>query len=140
MVSFHPEATNFYYDTLNIANNSLTPLIQVALLGAGITNVTRFNDHIPEQYSLSQNYPNPFNPSTAIRYGLPNTSFVSLKIYNVLGQLITELVNTEQQAGWYEVTWNAHISSGLYFYRIDAAGGSESSKKFSSMRKMILLK
>jgi hypothetical protein len=96
--------------------------------------------NIPITYYLSQNFPNPFNPITTIRYSMPVSSRVSIKIYNVLGQLIDDLVNTEQSAGWYETVWNANISSGLYFYRIDAVSTADPNQRFTQLKKMILLK
>lgn len=106
----------------------------------GSVSVKNINSVNPNSYSMSQNYPNPFNPATTIRYGLSSSSRVSLKIYNVLGQQIADIVNTEQSAGWYETTWNASVSSGLYFYRIDAVSSSEPNKRFTQLKKMILLK
>ncbi len=94
----------------------------------------------PSSFSLAQNYPNPFNPSTNIRYGLPSSSRVSLKIYNILGQQVTDLVNTEQSAGWYETVWNANVASGLYFYRIDAVSTNDPNQRFTQLKKMLLLK
>lgn len=91
-------------------------------------------------YTLDQNYPNPFNPSTTIRYGLPSSSRVSLKIYNVLGQQIADLVNTEQSAGWYETVWYANVSAGLYFYRMDAVSTTDPNKRFTQLKKMLFLK
>ncbi|MBP9211785.1 MAG: T9SS type A sorting domain-containing protein, partial [Bacteroidetes bacterium] len=98
------------------------------------------NYFIVTSFSLSQNFPNPFNPTTTIRYALPTSSRVSLKIYNVLGQQIADLVNTEQSAGWYESVWNANVSSGLYFYQIDAVSTTDSHKRFTQLKKMMLLK
>jgi Protein of unknown function (DUF1573) len=95
---------------------------------------------VPTEYALSQNYPNPFNPSTSIQYGLPARSSVRLVIYNVLGQVVGELVNTEQQAGIQSVVWNATISSGLYFYRLEAISLDNSGKRFVQTRKMLLLR
>ena len=94
----------------------------------------------PTNFSLLQNFPNPFNPATTIRYGLPASSRVSLRIYNILGQQITELVNSEQSAGWYVTVWNANVASGLYFYRIDAVSTSHPNQRFTQMNKMMLLK
>jgi len=92
------------------------------------------NDLPPVNYSLSQNYPNPFNPSTTIKYSIPNSSFVKIKLFNMLGQEIAELVNQEQQIGNYEVTFDAsNLSSGIYFYRLEA-------DNFVQTRKMILMK
>ena len=88
----------------------------------------------PEVFSLSQNYPNPFNPSTIIQYSLPMSKFVSLKIYDVLGREVQTLVKKEQSAGVYNVEFNAsHLTSGVYFYRIEAGS-------FVSVKKLLLLK
>jgi subtilisin family serine protease len=84
---------------------------------------------MPTEYYLSQNYPNPFNPSTIIRYALPKNSFVTLKIFDVLGKEIATLVNEEKAAGFYDVEFNAsHLSSGIYFYRLIAPGVNETRK------------
>jgi hypothetical protein len=75
----------------------------------------------PTWFVLEQNFPNPFNPSTTIRYGLPNRSHVSLTVFNTLGQSVSTLVNGEQEAGYHEVRFDASgLSSGVYFYRIQA--------------------
>ncbi|MGV8018432.1 MAG: T9SS type A sorting domain-containing protein [Ignavibacteria bacterium] len=85
-------------------------------------------------YSLSQNYPNPFNPSTTIKFGLQETSFVNLSIYDITGKKVSQLINGRMQAGQYAETWNAsNYTSGVYFYVL-------STGKFSSTRKMVLLK
>ncbi len=89
---------------------------------------------VPINYSLSQNYPNPFNPSTTIKYSIPQSSFVKIKVYNTIGQEIAELVNQELQIGNYEVTFDArNFPSGIYFYRIEAGN-------FVETKKMILMK
>jgi hypothetical protein len=88
----------------------------------------------------SQNYPNPFNPSTTIRYGLPSSSNVTVKVFNILGEQIADLVNAEQSAGWHETTWDASVASGVYFYRIAAVSLSEPGQRSMQMKKMILLK
>jgi hypothetical protein len=83
-------------------------------------NIAELNA-IPNEYSLGQNYPNPFNPSTNIEYSIPKGSDVTLKIYDILGKEVATLVNKQQDAGAYIVTWNASSnSSGVYFYRITA--------------------
>jgi parallel beta-helix repeat protein len=89
---------------------------------------------LPTEYTLYQNYPNPFNPITTIKYDLPNTSDVSLVIYDILGRKVKELVNTKQQAGRYEVQFNAsNLASGVYIYQLIA-------EKYINSKKMILLK
>jgi hypothetical protein len=85
-------------------------------------------------FKLGQNYPNPFNPSTTINYQLPAKNHVSLKVYDILGNLVTTLVDQEMEAGYYNVNWNAgQLASGIYIYRI--ISGS-----FVSTKKMILMK
>ncbi|HZW39267.1 MAG TPA: T9SS type A sorting domain-containing protein [Ignavibacteriaceae bacterium] len=75
---------------------------------------------IPFTFNLYQNYPNPFNPSTTIKYDLPQESNVILKVYNLLGQTVATIVNTNQKAGTYEYKWDAsRFSSGFYIYRIE---------------------
>lgn len=91
-------------------------------------------------YSLSQNYPNPFNPLTVISYSIPTESKVNIKIYNLMGQLVNELVNGTKNEGAYEIRFDASAySSGIYFYTInaDALNGCDS---YTSTRKMILIK
>lgn len=90
-------------------------------------------------YRLEQNYPNPFNPSTNISYSLNERSFVTLRVFDVLGREMEKLVNEEQSAGSYEVTFNAaQLTSGIYFYSISAEGIS--GEKYNSVNKMILMK
>lgn len=93
------------------------------------------NENIsPASFNLSQNYPNPFNPATKITYSIPNESQVNLKIYDVMGREVAVLVNGRQQAGTYEVNFNAaSLASGTYFYKLTAGD-------FVSVKKMILLK
>jgi hypothetical protein len=94
----------------------------------------------PEVYALSDNYPNPFNPETTIKYQLPNAGDVTLEVYNMLGQVVRTLVSEQQNAGRYVLQWDATsdaghaLSSGIYFYRIQAGG------EFQSVKKMLLLK
>ena len=89
---------------------------------------------IPETFVLFQNYPNPFNLTTIIKYEIPKSSFVTLKVYNIAGQLIATLVDGQKSAGRYAVKWNAaNVSSGVYIYRITAGD-------FSDVKKSIILK
>ena len=97
------------------------------------------NGGVPASFALEQNYPNPFNPSTSIVYGIPRSGFVSLKIYNVLGQEVRTLVSGPQSAGRYTARFDAStLSSGLYFYRIQVA--PDSGPEFTQVKKMMLLK
>jgi len=87
----------------------------------GLTAIEENENNLPAEFALLQNNPNPFNLSTLIQYSLPETSNVSLKIYNTSGQEIATLVDGHQQAGRYEVTFNTeNLQRGLYFYSITA--------------------
>jgi len=78
-------------------------------------------DQLPRTYGLDQNYPNPFNPSTTIRYALPHRSFVTLAVYNTLGQHVAVLVQGEREAGYHEAVFDASgLASGVYLYRLQA--------------------
>jgi len=95
----------------------------------------------PEKYALYQNYPNPFNPSTSIKYSLPLQSKVTLEIFNTLGQRVAQLINAQQQAGFYEQSWNAsNVASGMYFYRLTAVDANNPANIFTQVNKMILLR
>ncbi len=88
----------------------------------------------PIEYSLSQNYPNPFNPTTNIKYSISSNQFVTLKVYDVLGNEVKTLVSENKEAGNYTVKFDAsNLASGIYFYRLKAGN-------FSSVKKLILLK
>ena len=98
--------------------------------------ITRVNNNqsIPFGFSLGQNYPNPFNPNTKIKYSVPQSSNVVIKIFDVLGNEIETLVNEEKPVGRYEVIFNAaRLPSGVYFYRLKAG-------KFVETKKMVLMK
>ncbi len=97
-------------------------------------------ENIPTQFYLSQNFPNPFNPSTKITYSLPTESKVELRVYNMLGELITTLVDETNRAGNHTVVWNArNLASGVYLCRITINSISKN-QEYSSVKKMVLLK
>ncbi|MGE5861224.1 MAG: T9SS type A sorting domain-containing protein, partial [Ignavibacteria bacterium] len=94
----------------------------------------RDKNELPTAFSLQQNYPNPFNPGTKIIYSIPQASFVTLKIYDILGNEVATLVNEEKSLGNYEAEFNAaNLSAGIYFYKLQAGD-------FVQTKKMILLK
>ena len=100
----------------------------------GATGVRQVLNTMPTAFALEQNYPNPFNPTTRIQYTLAAQAHVSLKIFNVVGQEVATLANGIQEAGYKSVVWNASgVSSGVYFYRLQAGS-------FTETRKLILLK
>jgi hypothetical protein len=99
-----------------------------------VTNQENNYSGIPADYRLFDAYPNPFNPSTNIKYQIATNSFVFLKVYNILGKEVATLVNEKKSPGTYEMKWDAsYYPSGIYFYRLDADG-------FSDTKKLILLK
>ncbi len=102
----------------------------------GVWEQVGVNDEsgIPNKFELKQNYPNPFNPTTKIKYALPKDEFVTLKVYNSLGQEVTTLVNKNVSAGYHTINFDAsNLASGMYIYRIKAG-------KYVSIKKMMLLK
>ncbi|MCF6271442.1 MAG: T9SS type A sorting domain-containing protein [Melioribacteraceae bacterium] len=85
-------------------------------------------------YSLSQNYPNPFNPSTVINFSIPESGLVTLKVFNILGQEVVELVNDVKSAGTYEVSFDASgLTTGMYVYKIQSGN-------YTATKKMMLIK
>ena len=99
-----------------------------------ITSVEGSSIGLPIGFAISQNYPNPFNPSTMISYSIPRNSFVHLKVFDILGNDVAELVNEQKPAGSYEVKFDgASLPSGVYFYQLTAG-------EFIQTKKMILLK
>lgn len=103
-----------------------------------VTSVGK-DEELPSEFNLAQNFPNPFNPTTKISYTLPSNSFVSLKIYDMLGREVKTLLNQDMNAGVYSVDWNGvdnfgnKVASGTYIYRIVAGN-------FTLSKKMVLLK
>ena len=105
----------------------------------GITSVKEITGNaLPQQFVLSQNYPNPFNPSTTIEFSIPKQSFVTLKVYDLLGREVATLVNKELQAGSFKTQFDASsaragLASGVYLYRLNAGG-------FVQTKKLMLMK
>jgi len=124
------------FDSRENSNVSNRPLL--TLTYNSTTNVENLNP-IPSEFELSQNYPNPFNPDTEIRFNLPKASFITLEVYNSLGQQIRTLVSQQLNFGQYAINWNGRnefgemMNSGIYYYRIKT-------KQFSEIKRMILLK
>jgi len=95
---------------------------------------------IPKEFVLNQNYPNPFNPSTTISYDIPKAAFVNVTIYDVLGRVVTTLVDGIQSPNHYRIQWNAsNVSTGMYFLRIQARS-ADGSGTFSAVKKLMLMK
>lgn len=134
------DPTKWRYITSNVDNIHMyycEPLDNATLTKLGFTQLpTAVNDEnqIPEGFMLAQNYPNPFNPSTTIQFSIPKSLHVKLSVYDVLGKVVSTLVNEEKAAGTYTVEFDASkLSSGIYFYKLETAN-------FSSTKKLILMK
>jgi len=119
-------------NTITISSSQLYSFY--AVVPSSATAVDNKDNSLPGKYALQQNYPNPFNPSTVIRYSLPAESRVSIKVYDLIGKEVSELVNNVEAAGVHEVNFNAsNLPSGIYFYSLNAGN-------FSQTKKMMLLK
>jgi hypothetical protein len=102
-------------------------------IGDEVTGVED-NETVVNSFNLQQNYPNPFNPSTKITYSIPEPGLVSIKVFDILGRQVAELVNKQQSAGSYTVDFNAqNLSAGVYLYKIESGS-------FQASKKMILMK
>lgn len=114
------------------ANSGPSIIYEVNGIVTGVESESSNNS--PNKFALDQNYPNPFNPSTTIKYSIPKMSFVTIKIYDVLGREVQTLINEQKSAGNYSAVFNANnFPSGIYFYRIQAGD-------FVQTKKMVLLK
>lgn len=99
-----------------------------------LTGTEGNSSEIPTVFKLYNNYPNPFNPSTSIKYDVPKNTFVNLSVYDILGRLVTNLVNQDMTAGRYDVVWDAkNYASGTYIYKLEAGD-------VSYVKKIILVK
>lgn len=142
-----PDSPNNYYngyiDDIRIYSGVISDSMIQALFHEGgwqIEGVYRVGGDVPTDYELSSNFPNPFNPSTTIRFGVPVQSRVKIEIFNILGQRVTQLADTEVGPGYFERVWQANYSSGIYFCRIEAASVSDPNRRFVATRKMLLMK
>jgi len=124
-----------YYWIVNASNScvtsswSLISNFRILLTNAGNNGI-----EIPKSFKLYDNYPNPFNPVTTIKFDIPVNRYVKLKIYDIMGREITNLLNMDLKAGTYEYKWNAsNYSSGMYFYKIETGS-------FIDVKRMVLIK
>jgi hypothetical protein len=96
---------------------------------------------VPQRFALAGNYPNPFNPTTVISYQLPVASYVTLKVYNMLGQEVATLVEGTQEAGYKSVEWNAGArASGIYFCRLEATSINDRTNHFMQVKEIVLIR
>lgn len=130
------ETKNYRFVDANLVSGSYSyRLKQVDFDGTfSYSNEVSADVSAPMQFELAQNYPNPFNPGTNIKFTLPQSSEVTLKVYNALGQEVASLINRFMEAGSHTINFNAtSLNSGIYFYRLNAG-------QFSEVRKMTLIK
>ena len=138
-ITFAPQGVGIASDTLFIANSSAVNPVKVSLSGNGVINSVEKLPGTVDHFALFQNYPNPFNPVTAISYQIPAkagtvVSYVRLSVVDMLGREVAVLVNEEQEAGRYSVTWEASsVPSGVYFYTL-------TTPHYRASRKMVLVK
>jgi len=139
------EITNYqFFNDLSEFNSSMKlkyRLKQIDFNGVySYSNIVEV-DFVLENYSLSQNYPNPFNPSTKIKYSIPQSSNVVIKIFDILGNEIETLVDEEKNVGTYELTLYAEqLPSGVYFYRLQVYPANGGAGTFVETKKMVILK
>jgi hypothetical protein len=145
-VKNHPEIVqalwNYYFvkndGSMGIHNAKYAVALLQKSLGWYPTGV-KSDGTVPTEYALNQNYPNPFNPTTNISFALPNKESVRLEVYDILGKLVTTLVDREMGSGTYTVAWDgkdmngSKLTSGVYFYRLQAGS-------FSAVKKMVMVK
>ena len=147
LIDFTWKLKSYGNDSLTIINIEVTDMvelnwnpIEVISYETKINLATKVeNNYIPVEYYLENNYPNPFNNATILQYQIPKETKVTLRIYNILGQLVATLVDQIQKPGVYKLTWDGRnnnktrIASGVYIYSIET-------KEFTKSKKMLLLK
>ena len=134
-ITFTPPDTSKQTGFIIITSNTLSSPDTLEVIGSGSTlTAVESEPDLPVSFSMSQNYPNPFNPITLIEYNIPKTTFVSIKVYDLLGRDVEQLVNEVKNPGKYTAKFNgSNLSSGIYFYSITTS-------EFHQIRKMVLIK
>jgi hypothetical protein len=130
------ESKSYKFIDANLASGSYTyKLKQIDFNGTfSYSSEVSVDINAPIQFELAQNYPNPFNPSTTIKFSLPQSAFVTLKVYNILGQEVSTLVNGFTEAGIHSINFDAsNLNSSIYLYKLEAG-------QYSYVRKMTLIK
>lgn len=118
----------------NVAPNKFYKIIEGGTLTEVIIGLNQISTEVPGKFSLNQNYPNPFNPVTKIKFEIPKASNVKLTVFDITGKTVSTPVNGYLNAGTFETDFNgSNLSSGIYFYRINAEG-------FTAVKKMMLIK
>jgi Secretion system C-terminal sorting domain len=133
--------TNYSYSDISLAAGNYSYRLKQIDLNGNFEYFelgTEVNIGLPEKFNLSQNYPNPFNPTTSVNFDIPFDGNVTLKIFDMSGKEVKELVNEYRSAGFYNIQINgADLSSGTYFYNLTSAGNNQT---FTSTKKMVLVK
>lgn len=127
------QASMMYLLTVQVSDGSLSATTSCNITTSPLVSVED-KDQLPSKFNLAQNYPNPFNPETTIEYSIPEDAFVSIKVYSMLGEEISTLVNSQKGPGTYRVQFDAKdLQSGIYFYKLVT-------NNFTSVRKMLYLR
>jgi FlgD Ig-like domain len=134
---------NYWYVVEDRCSGMHNTKYAVQILGKALNlkwaDINRDDFGVPETYTLSQNYPNPFNPTTTIHFSIANPTDVRIDVYDMIGQHVTSLINTQMSAGKYNITWNgqdkngSRVASGMYLYRMVAGN-------FTMTKKMLMIK
>ena len=133
MINYDLKSVFFIDNNLGWLVGDYGSILKTTNGGVSFVEENEINE-MPTDYSLTQNFPNPFNPTTKIRYSVPQSSNVIIKVFDILGNEIETLVNEEKQTGTYEIIWYAeNLPSGVYFYQLKAGD-------FVETKKMLLLK
>jgi photosystem II stability/assembly factor-like uncharacterized protein len=133
-------AMYFLSDSVGWAVGGNTKIFYTTTGGQTLVNISSNEKLEPDEFNLYQNYPNPFNPQTKIKFTIPSSEFTSLKVYNISGKEISNLINSKIQAGSYEVLFDgSDLPSGVYYYKIEA-GSPREAGYFQQVKKMVLIK
>ena len=124
-----------YTITITAKGPNGTPVhVRTVALTVSPVGISSNNNNIPENFDLMQNYPNPFNPTTNIRFDIAKAGLVKISVYDITGKVVSNVVNTNYEAGSYNITFDAgKLSSGIYFYKLETS-------EFTSVKKMMLIK
>jgi hypothetical protein len=134
-VKFRPTAVNTTYNgILSILNSDSTITVNLKGTSNSSIGIHKISSEVPKETKLFQNYPNPFNATSIIRFQIEDSRFVSLKVYDILGKMITTLINEKHSPGTYEILFDGSgLSSGIYYYKLETGN-------YSQINKLVILK
>lgn len=142
LLKIHLYENNCTPDTFTNADGSCTAMVKTDTCGvsfdinfdyADVSDDEDESSNLPSKFSIGAPYPNPFNPSTTVKYTVPEKSLVKINVYNIKGQKVATLIDSEHTPGVYSIKWDAQQASGVYFIRM-------SSSTFSETKRVVLLK